>query len=64
MQEQNPQLINNLLEQQKNTAYIKELSEDTSENQYGFVRRYRDFRLAAYTLHRKSGYGFRARLGQ
>ena len=38
MQEQNPQLINNLLEQQKNTAYIKELSEDTSENQLSITR--------------------------
>ena len=38
MQEQNPQLLNNLLEQQKNTAYIKELSEDTSENQLSITR--------------------------
>ena len=38
MSEQNPQLINNLLEQQKTTAYVQQLTRDSDDNQLAVTR--------------------------
>jgi hypothetical protein len=38
MSEQNPQLINNLLEQQKSTAYVQQLAIDDGDNQLAVTR--------------------------
>jgi hypothetical protein len=38
MSEQNPQLINNLLEQQKTTAYAQQLAIDDGDNQLAVTR--------------------------